>query len=702
MIGLDLGWRRRTPLILQSEVAECGLACLAMVAAHHGLVMDLRTLRERVGCSPRGSSLAMLSSMAGRLGLRGRAVRLETDELGALRLPAILHWEMHHFVVLERVGRSGVDILDPARGARRVNPRELDAAFTGVALELEPDQGFRPADLARRLDLLDLFNDVPGLRGALVKLFGVSLAIQALALAMPLAMQLVVDEVLVAADRALLDAVILGGALLLVTQCVLTVARALAVQAFATRLSRRFHIGLFDHLLALPTEFVAQRNSGDIASRFGSLDTIQRTLTTGFIEAMIDGLMGIVALVMLCLYSSSLAAVASGALMLYVAMRAAWFGALKRALDEQIHHGARRQSHLLETLRTVTTLRVYGAEDGRVAHQDDLNCNALNAGIRAGHLGILARTANAVVFGVEGLVVLYLGAVAVLAGQMTLGMLMAFMSFKTTFTSRVSGLVDRWIEFRMLELHAERVGGIALEAPIPRRDSTAYAAAGAASVEIEGLGFRYPQGRWLFRGIDLTVARGRCLAVVGPSGCGKSSLAKIMLGLLSPTEGAVHIDGRAVEVTRRGEPRHAVTAVLQDDALLAGSIADNIAFRSDTPDMVRVEEVARAAAIHDEIMSMPMRYDTLIGEMGSTLSGGQRQRVLLARALYFEPRLVVLDEATSHLDPARERTVVDQLRGMPMTRIVIAHRAETIRLADEVLDLGALLRAPSKGFGMQA
>lgn len=704
MIGLDLGWRRITPLILQSEVAECGLACLAMVAAHHGLLLDLRTLRERVGASPRGASLTMLAAMAGRLGLRGRALRLEPDELDALRLPAILHWNMHHFVVLERVRHDRIEILDPARGAQRIARRELDARFTGVALELEPTLEFKPEQASRTLKVGDLFRDMTGLRGALARLLAISLAVQVLALATPLAMQFVVDEVLVARDRALLDAVIAAGALLLVTQLLLGWVRALAVQSFATRLSRSLHIALFERLVTLPAEFFAQRHSGDIAARFGSLDTIQRTLTTGFVEAVIDGALGIVALAMLWVYSGTLATVACAAVVVYLLLRLAWYGALKRAADEQIHHGARRQTHLLETLRAVPTLRIYGGEDDRVSHQDDLNCNALNAGIRAGHLGIAARIFNGTVFGLESLAILWLGATAVLNGQLTLGMLMAFMSFKSTFTGRVSGLVDRWIEFRMLELHAERVGGIALETPVPRRDAVAHAGTGAARLEFEGVGFRYPQGRWLFRGLDHRLRAGGCLAVVGASGCGKTTLAKLVLGLLAPTEGAVILDGQAVASVCHGAPRHGVTAVMQDDVLLAGSIADNIAFHRDAPDMPRVEQAASAAAIHDEIMALPMRYDTLIGEMGSSLSGGQRQRVLLARALYFEPRLLLLDEATSHLDVARERSVVDHLRNLPMTRIVIAHRAETIRLADEVLDLGAvaLSRAPTKGFEMQA
>jgi len=704
MIGLTFGCSRRTPLVLQSEVAECGLACLAMVAAHHGLVLDLRTLRERVGSSPRGSSMAQLSNMASRLGLRSRAVRLDLHELDGLALPAILHWEMRHFVVLVGRRRDGIEVLDPARGARRVSRRELDAAFTGVALELEPTVAFTREDSVHRLKVSDLFSGISGLRGALLRLLAVSAALQVMALAMPLAMQLVIDEVLVAADRALLDAMVWGASLLLVVQIVLSVGRALVVQGFATRLARSMHLALFEHLLALPVGYFASRHSGDLAARFGSLDVIQRTLTTGFVESIIDGLLSMVALTMLCLYSPSLAAVALAALLVYLALRGAWYGALRRATDEQIHHGARRQTHLLETLRAIPTLRLYGAEPGRLAHQDALTCNSLNAGIRSGNLGIGMRTASMAIFGIEGLVVLALGARSVLDGGMTLGMLMAFMSFKATFSGRVAGLVDRWIEFRMLELHAERVGGIALEPALPRVDSAAHASAGAARVVLREIGFRYPQGQWLFRRLDREVEPGRCLAIVGASGCGKSTLAKCILGLVAPSEGGVWIGDREVELACRDEPRRGMTAVLQDDVLLAGSIADNIALHDGAPDMGRVEAAARVAAVHDEIMLMPMRYDTLIGEMGSTLSGGQRQRVLLARALYFEPRLMVLDEATSHLDPARERSVVEQLRGLSMTRIVIAHRAETIRLADEVLDLSALAGAGAytKGFGMQA
>ncbi len=702
MVGLDVGWFRTTPLVLQAEASECGLACLAMVAAHHRLVLDLRSLRGRVGSMARGASLTDLARAADQLGLETRALRLEPRELTALARPAILHWEMRHFVVLTGVSRRGITINDPAAGRRGVSWAEIARRFTGVALELQPGPRFAAAEGARRLAASDLLRGLPGLRGQLLRLFAVSIGLQALALASPWAMQLVIDEVLVAQDAALLDVIVLGFALLLAVQLGLGAARSFAIAVLTTSLARLLHIALFRRLLALPLEFLHHRHAGDVSSRFSSLDAINKTLTTSFVEGVVDGLLGLTALAMMLVYAPTLTSVVLAALALYLVARVLWFAPLRHATQEQINHSAQRHSHFLETLRVMAPLRVYGAEHERVATQDAYNCAALNAGLRSARLGVMVRTTNGGLFGAENLVVLWLGAQLVMAGALTVGMLVAFMSYKMSFVARMSGLVDRWFEYRMLDLHAERVADIALEPELPRVDAVVRTDASASEVRFDDLGFRYPNGRFLFRHLERRIEVGRCLAVCGPSGCGKSTLAKLLLGLLAASEGQLWIDGRAVRLARGANG--GVAAVLQDDALLAGTVADNIALGTEVPDIQRVVDAAQAAGVHDEVSALPMAYDTLLGEAGSTLSGGQRQRLLLARALYHRPRLLVLDEATSHLDPARERAVVDRLKALPMTRIVIAHRVETLRLADEVLDLTpiAVGAAPTKGFDMRA
>jgi ATP-binding cassette subfamily B protein RaxB len=701
-MSLWFGWGRRTPLVLQAHQAECGLACLAMVAGHHGAEHDLRSVRAAVGATPRGATLAALRAAAERLGLQGRALRCEPAELAQLALPAILHWELKHFVVLVEVGRGTIVVHDPAVGRRRVSATDLDRCFSGVALELAPGPDFEPGQAAQRLAVGALYAGARGLRPALLQLLLLSLGIQTLALAAPWAMQLVMDEVLVARQAALLDLIVVGASLLLLVQTGLGVARALAIEALTVRTSRALRSGLFRHLLGVPLEFFAARHSGDLASRFASLDAINRTLTSAFVEAAIDGLLGVTALLMMLLYAAPIAAVVVATVAAYALSRLAWYGPLRAATEEQIHHGARRQSHFLETLRAVGTLRVFGAEDARAAAQDALDCASLNAGIRGAHLGLIARTCNGVLFGAENLVVLWLGAHAVMEGALTIGMLMAFMSYKASFTGRASALVDRWLEYRMLDLHAERVADLALEPALPRADAVAYSAAPSASLRWEGLGHRYPGGRFLFRQLTHTVAAGRCLAIAGASGCGKTTLARLLLGLIEPIEGTIDLDGRPLRPQRDRPARGGIVAVLQDDALIAGTLLDNLTLDGEAPDLARAERAARLAGIHDDIAALPMGYDTLVGEMGNTLSGGQRQRVMLARALYQEPRVLVLDEATSHLDAARERAIVERLRELPMTRIVIAHRAETLRLADELLVLDAPRATSMPGSDMRA
>ena len=674
-------------VILQSEPAECGLACLAMLAATHGRVLPLRELRRRFPLSLKGASLPRILQIAAQLGLAGRALRLELDELTQLRTPCVLHWDLNHFVVLERVRRGKVTIVDPASGRRTLSLPEVSRHFTGVALELAPTSDFTPEQQPMTVPLRQLTGRISGLWRALGLVLLFSLALQVFVLLAPFFMQWVVDQVLVAADRDLL--VVLGLAFLLSTllQVGIGIVRGWAVVRISAEMGLQWMSGVFGHLLRLPMDYFGKRHLGDVVSRFGSVQTIQRTITTGFVEALVDGLLALATLAMMLLYSWKLALVTLAAVLLYLGIRAIAFRPLHEGTEQQIVASARQQSHLFESIRGMQSVKVARSESFRQSAYFNLMGDTVNREVRLSRMGIGFSAASQLVFGVERVVVIWIGALLALESVFSVGMLIAYLAYKDQFAQRVATLIDRCVEFRMLRLHGERLADIVLAEPEPPSvDDVAPVLADDAALDVDGLGFRYADGEpMVVEACGFRIAAGESVAIVGASGCGKTTLAKLLLGLLHPSAGSIRFGGQDLRRIGPGAYRQHVAAVMQDDHLFAGSIADNIAFGDEAPDHARMEEAARLAAVHDEIVAMPMGYLSLIGDMGTTLSGGQKQRVILARALYRQPRLLVLDEATSHLDVAREQQVNTAVRALRITRIIIAHRPETIASADRVL-----------------
>jgi ATP-binding cassette, subfamily B, bacterial CvaB/MchF/RaxB len=698
---LSFSLRRRLSVQLQAEAAECGLACLAMIACWHGHETDIAGLRRRFATSTQGTTLRHLIAIAGRLHFTCRALRLELDELAALRLPCILHWNLNHFVVLTRATAREVSIADPARGERRLSLAEAGRHFTGVALELQPDTAFAPRRRPPTLSLAALVAGQRGLRASLAQVLVLALALEAVVLASPFFMQWVVDGAIVSGDRDLLLLLALGFGVLLLIQTAISGARSLVILHASTHLSLQWNASLFAHLLHLPVAWFERRHIGDVVSRFGSLATLQRTLTTGFIESLLDGLMAAATLTLMLLYSAPLAAVAVAAALLYTLIRRAAYRPLRAATEEQVVFAARAESMFIESVRAVASIKLFDHEDARQALWMNATVDATNRATAAERMTIAIRSAQSLLAGGEHLLIVYLGALAVIDGHFSVGMLLAFVAYRAAFSSRVGALADKWIQFRMLDLHRSRLADIALE---PREEAAAAPSSradgdegGGAAIEAVGVSFRYGDDEpWVLRDVHLRIAAGDCVAITGASGCGKTTLLKILMGLLPPTAGEVHLAG--VPVARIGvrEYRRRIAAVLQDDQLLAGSIEANIAFFEPGPDRSRVEACARLAAVHDEIAAMPMGYETLVGDMGASLSGGQKQRVLLARALYKQPAALFLDEATSHLDVRRESLINASVRRLRLTRVIVAHRPQTIASADRVIVLegGAITQAP--------
>ena len=671
--------------IIAAEAAECGLASLAMVASAHGLHLGLGELRRQFPMSLKGARLGQLIQIAQRLGLAARPLRLELEELGQLRLPCILHWDLNHFVVLARVGGSRATIFDPALGERRMSLPEVSRHFTGVALELVPTPEFQPRKAVPTVSARQLTGQVSGLWPALAQILLLSVVLQVFVVLAPFFMQWVVDQVLVSADRDLLTVLGLGFGLALLLQIGTGLLRGWSVVYMSSRLGLQWMGNVFAHLLKLPLDFFEKRNIGDIVSRMASVQSIQRTLTTSFVEAIIDGLMALVTLGMMLLYSWKLALATLLAVALYMGIRAIAYRPVRDRTEQQLVAAARQETHLLESLRGMQSLKVAGEEAQRQATYGNLMVDTVNHEIRIARMGLGFSGASQLVFGVERIAVIWIGALLALQNVFSVGMLIAYLAYKDQFAARMAALVDRWVEFRMLRLHGERLADIVLTPPDEEAVVEALPPADTR-IEVEGLSFRYGDGEpWVLRDCSFSIEPGESVAVVGPSGCGKTTLVKLLLGLLKPTAGHVRIGGQDLHRLGPRNVRAIVGAVMQDDQLFAGSIADNISFFDPQATQERVEGAARMAAVHDEIMAMPMGYHSLIGDMGSSLSGGQKQRLILARALYREPRLLFLDEATSHLDVANERQVNEAVKGLDLTRVIVAHRPETIASADRVL-----------------
>lgn len=700
-----------------------------MVASHHGQHVGLVDLRGRFPLSGKGANLKQLIGYAAAMGFAGRPLRLELADLPKLALPCVLHWDMNHFVVLKKVHQgwggavTAVTVLDPAVGQRRLSLAEVSSHFTGVALELSPNAEFKPQKAAPQVRLRELTGRVVDLGRSLLAIGAVALALEVFALAAPLLNQMVVDDAIVSHDKELLQVLVLGFGLMLLIQTVLGLARSWMVMLLGQSLSLQWLGNVFAHLLRLPTAYFEQRHLGDVVSRFGAVRAIQSTLTTSAVEAVLDGLMAVAALVLMVLYSPKLSLVVGVAVLAYGALRWAAWAPLRNAEAERLVLSAKENTHFLETMRAIQPLKLFGREEERRARWQNLIVDVQNRDVRTAKLGMLFSTGNTFIFGVENLVVLYLGAglvmgtmAAAATGQatdvFTIGMLFAFLSYKSQFTSRVAKLIDFVAEFKMLWLHSERLADIVLsevEQDLPAGSQTGTpndstnAPPGAPpgrqlpehdlshlapSLELRDVSFRYGDGEpWILRHANLSIAASECLAIVGASGAGKTTLLKILLGLLPPSEGKVLYGGVPVRQLGLTNVRRRIGTVMQDDVLLTGSLADNISFFDTEPDMQRIQACAQMALLHDDIARMPMGYQTLVGDLGHGLSGGQKQRLLLARALYKGPSVLALDEATSHLDVPAERAITHLLSQLPLTRLIIDHRPDTIAGAQRVVQL---------------
>lgn len=657
-----------------------------MVASYHGQRSSLSELRRHHAISLKGTTLKTLIAIADGLGFSARPLRLEMDDLNQLKTPCILHWDLSHYVVLSRVTGRWVEIYDPARGVRRLPQNEVSKHFTGVALELTPAATFQKREVAERVRLTDLWSKAAGFVPSILQILALSALLEAFGLLSPLVNQMIIDDAVAKGDLDLLNIILIGAALLMLIQLGTTLLRSYVQMHFATHLTFQMRGNLLRHALRLPVPWFEKRRLGDILSRFNSLQPVQDLLAGGLISVTLDGMMAVITLVVMVIYAPILTGIVLASLTMLLAVRLGTFPWLRRLSNEGIQYQAKVDSIFLETIRGARAFKLFGRERERHAVWQNAYADAVNNGLRVQQVGIKGSAGLSLLSGAENLLVFYFGAKAVIAGSMTLGMLMAFQSYRGQFSSSALSLVSLFFRYRMLGLHLERLADAVhqdiepgLDAEI-RQDRPL-----AGALEVRDLSFRYADHEaWVFRDVDFSIQPGSFVAFVGPSGGGKSSLLKVLMGLYPPTEGEVLVDDAPLQAFGIRAYRERIGVVMQDDQLFAGTIADNIAFFDPDMEMERVEEMARLAALHDEIQRMPMGYMTLVGDLGSTLSGGQQQRVLLARALYRRPAILFLDEGTANLDMLSERRIMQAFNDLAITRVVVAHRPTAIEGADRV------------------
>lgn len=688
-MNFKLQRRRVLPLILQSEVNECGLACLAMVAGYFGKQIDIVALRSRFRLAATGASLHHFLHTAKELDMQGRALKLELTEISMLALPVVLHWDMDHFVVLKRVRRNRFTIHDPAVGERHYQRDELSLHFTGVAIELSPLASFKQEAQKTPVSLRQLLPSARQFSTSGTHIFVLSALLQLLALLSPLYLQLVIDQGIGKGDMNLLPMLALLFFLVVFSRNAISYLRGLLTMQFANQLGFQLLGSTFDHLLRLPLRFFERREMGDIVSRFSALENIKQVLTQELITVVVDGIFSSLSLVLLFIYSPLLAGIAFRFMALHILIRLACIPAEKQRRQESLLAGARQQSRFMESIRSIITTKNYGLESQRVQDWQSLYANHLNCNYHLGHLQLGVGSLQGVLAGIDNLLTIYVGALLVGHGELTLGQLMSFIFLKQHFTSAVTASLPKLAELGLLKLELERVADISQHEPEHTGQSLALMQPDCkGAICVSKLNFRYADASpLLLNELSFSIKSGACAAITGSSGTGKSTLLKLLLGLEKPEAGEIVIDG--IPLTRFGVTnfRNQVAVIMHNEGLLAGDLAYNIRLQHGVYDLDKLRNACEVAGIWELVRQLPSGFNTQVGEMGNFLSAGQVQRVLLARAFYRKPAILFLDESLSHLGNTAAKNMLEKIRTLNMTIVLVTHNPELASLADLRIEL---------------
>ncbi len=673
----------------QPAPADSGLSCLLLCSWKLGNKLDPIALRTKFAHA-RGPSPAQLVTMAAGMDLLARPVRCELSALPTLSLPAILQWGQNRFVVLDKLaGLAGAKIFDPANGWKKITADELDRNFSGIAIEISPMAKFRKREEKVVLSPFSLLSWSRQNVGNLTRVLILSILVQVYTIFGPLYSRIIIDEVVPNNDLDLLNVLLLGFCLLALFNAGVGLLRDLALQQFSALMGWDMTRRLFRQMIRLPLPWFQTRTTADVLQKFASMDAIKNLFISTLTSVIVDGFLTIASFTMLMVFTPILAVAALAMVAVYVLIRLMAVPINKRLQSRSIDADIIDRGNRMDTVRAIQTIKAMANEDAREANWTGKFAENVQTTLDSNAAQTVFTSMQTTVTALAGIVIFYIGARQVLDNHLTIGMLTASLAYQGQFTSRAGSLFEKYIAWRMMDVHLSRVADIALAEPEANLDKPLGDLSRIrGEIELKGVSFRYSQSDLLvLNDISLVIKAGEHVALTGRSGIGKSTLVKIICGLYAPTQGSVLLDGKPISHWGPRMVRNAIGTVLQNDELLFGSIAENVAFFDAEMNLDRVWSCLEAAGIRDEIERMPLREHTFVGDWGMALSGGQKQRIFLARALYKQPRLLILDEATSHLDVVRESGILKMLRELNMTVVLVAHRPETIAAADRVLTL---------------
>jgi len=588
--------------------------------------------------------------------------------------------------VLSKIDKLKAHVLDPAKGDLTFSIDDFGKHFTGIALELIPTSEFKPEKVKQQLKIGQLWSKSSGVGRAIGVVLFLSLILQGLTIISPFYLQTIVDNVFAYNDMDMLYLLAFGFGVVMLANNMTNFLRSMVILNFGSKLSYQIAANLFSHLINLPISYFEKRHTGDIVSRFGSIQQVKELLTTGLVTAIVDGVMALTIFAAMLIYSVKVSFVVLSFVAIYGFFRMFFYKPLLVLSEEGIVSKAAEETNFMESIRAIQTIKIFQKESDRKNIWQNKYIETINAEVKLSRLTILFELANGMLFGLENILVVFFLSVLIMQDAFSIGMLFAFMAYKQQFTQRMDGFITKLIELKMIGLHLGRISDIAFSKTENVSLDCSPSIDNIGIIEVKEVSFQYTKtDPIIISKLSMEFNKGESIALVGPSGCGKTTLIKLLMGLLNPTSGEITANGKSVLNSENYRSR--IAGVMQDDQLFSGSLMENIACFSSTIDEEKVISSAKFASIHADILNLPMGYQTLVGDMGTSLSGGQKQRIMLARALYKEPEILFLDEATSSLDVANESIINENIKRMMITRIIVAHRPETIRSAGRVIDI---------------